>query len=95
MNEITSDKPQGGWLLLLLVVVAFLFGVHDIVDHDVWWRLKAGEWIRANGTVPTFDPFSTHPERGEWVDIRWRIQVIQSLLTDYCFVRAEFWGRWI
>lgn len=83
MNEIASDKPQGGWLLLLLVVVAFLFGMHDIVDADVWWHLKAGEWIRANGRVPTVDPFSMHPEPGNWVDLHWGIQVTQSLLTDY------------
>ena len=67
MNEIASDKPQGGWLLFLLVVVAFLFGMHDVVDHDVWWHLKTGEWIRANGHVPTVDPFNMHPEPGEWV----------------------------
>lgn len=84
MNEIKSDKPQGEWLLLMLVVAAFLFGLHDIVDHDVWWHLKAGEWIRANGTVPEVDPFSMHPEPGEWIDLHWGMQVVQSFLVDHC-----------
>lgn len=86
MNEIESDKPQGGWLLFLLFVTAFLFGMHDIVDHDVWWHLKAGEWIRANGTVPEVDPFSMHPEPGEWIDLHWGLQVVQSFLADHCGV---------
>jgi hypothetical protein len=29
-----------------------------VVDPDVWWHLRVGQWVVENGTVPEHDPFA-------------------------------------
>ena len=43
-------------LYTLPVAVALL----PIVDYDLWWHLRTGQWVVEHGTVPVTDPFSQH-----------------------------------
>jgi hypothetical protein len=46
-----------------------------IGDADVWWHLRAGQWIVENHRVPTTDPFSQHGADKPWVDYSWLFEV--------------------
>src|SRR5579885_2146447 len=70
----------GGLLVLLFGAVAFLLACHELRDNDVWWHLRAGEWIRAHGQVPDFDPFSFASADRRWVDLHWLFQVLLALV---------------
>ncbi len=66
-----------------------LFGmaVRNVVDPDVWWHLKTGEYIVAHKAVPHADPFSYTRAAQPWVAHEW--------LTDlfmYALYRVAGWG---
>jgi hypothetical protein len=52
--------------------------VRPILDLDIWWHLRAGEWIVAAGRLPLTDPFSQHGlQTGEpWVAYSWLFEVL-------------------
>ena len=47
----------------------------DAGDPDVWWHLKAGEWILEQGSLPTEDAFSSHGQGNAWTAYSWAAEV--------------------
>ncbi len=45
-------------------------------DTDVWWHVRAGEWILSQGRVPRLDPFTFSSANRPWIDLHWGFQVI-------------------
>ncbi|GEM_PF-420208 len=70
------------WAVLLAVVVAALFACFQLTEYDVCWHLRAGEWILANGRVPTADPFSHTVTGKAWIDFEWLSEILFWLLVD-------------
>ena len=60
--------------LLLLAAVASLR--HPLVDTDLWWHLKTGEWILAHGAVPWQDPFSYTAAGHLWIAYSWLAEIV-------------------
>jgi hypothetical protein len=48
-----------------------------VVDPDIWWHIRTGDWILANHTVPRYAIFSQHSER-PWIAYSWLFDVIVS-----------------
>lgn len=62
--------------LLVVVVGVAAIAVRPAFDSDTGWHLRAGEWIVANGRVPTVDVFS-HTAVGEpWRYPGWLADVL-------------------
>jgi hypothetical protein len=64
--------------LLVLFGVVFSLAVRDrmLMEPDLWWHIKTGEWIWKHGEVPTVDPFS-HSFAGEpWIAKEWLSQIL-------------------
>ncbi|HET6932932.1 MAG TPA: hypothetical protein VFI45_21590 [Candidatus Acidoferrum sp.] len=40
-------------------------------DPDIWWHMRAGEWMFQNHRIPHVDPFSTSTLGRQWVDYCW------------------------
>jgi hypothetical protein len=61
------------WVVLLVLVYAAsaVVTVRPIVDPDIWWHLRTGEWIVENRTVPATDPFSAYGENRPWIAYSW------------------------
>jgi len=66
----------GGAVLVLLAAIAWLLGCQELFDGDVWWHVRAGQWIRDNHQVPTLDPFTFASADRSWIDLHWLFQVI-------------------
>src|SRR5271167_3815506 len=64
-----------GGLVLLMAGAAFALGCQELADADVWWHLRAGQWIWHNHKVPTLDPFTFASADRPWVDLHWLFQV--------------------
>ncbi len=47
-----------------------------ILDPDVWWHLRVGQWICEHRAVPTTDPFSIHGAEKAWVAYSWLYEVL-------------------
>jgi hypothetical protein len=47
-----------------------------IIDPDIWWHLRTGQWIVEHGTVPTTDPFSLYGMGKPWVAYSWLFEVL-------------------
>jgi tetratricopeptide (TPR) repeat protein len=77
-----------GGLFLLLATAAFTLGCQELFDADVWWHLRAGQWILANGKVPRVDPFTFGSADRPWIDVQWLFEVILAAVFTAGRVRA-------
>jgi hypothetical protein len=48
-----------------------------VVDPDIWWHIRTGDWILAHHAVPRYAIFSQHGER-PWIAYSWLFDVIIS-----------------
>ena len=65
-----------GLFVLLWVFLAFHFREKMLMEPDLWWHIKTGEWMWKNGAVPTIDSFS-HSFAGQpWIAKEWLSQAI-------------------
>jgi hypothetical protein len=58
---------------LPLVVTLRPVGV-PVIDPDIWWHLRVGQWVIDHGTVPLHDAFSQ--TGGPWVAYSWLYEVL-------------------
>ena len=67
---------------LIVGAAAFLFLVREpalLNDPDVFWHIKVGEWILANGAIPRVDYFSHTMLGAPWHPHEWLAQLILAL----------------
>lgn len=62
----------GGAVALLAAALAFT----PFESHDLWWHLRAGEWIRAQGRTPTTNLFSFTAPDHPWIPHEWLSEVL-------------------
>jgi len=85
-DEIASQAParrRDWWrasVVAALLALAFLLGCFPMGDFDVWWHLRAGQFILEQGTIPHVDIFTYTNAGGPWIDVCWLFQVILALL---------------
>ena len=46
------------------------------LDPDIWWHLRAGQWIATHGAVPSTDPFSSFGLGKPWVAYSWLFELL-------------------
>ena len=61
------------FLLVSVVLYPVWFTVHyrAVYDPDIWWHLRAGEWVLQNRAVPRFDWLSIAGTGKPWVLYSW------------------------
>jgi hypothetical protein len=66
------------WLALLIALYSLplAFTLRPSIDLDIWWHIRAGEWIVQNQTIPQTDPFSSHGQDKTWVAYSWLFEVL-------------------
>jgi hypothetical protein len=74
--------------VFLTIVFLGLFGmaVRNMLDPDVWWHLKSGEYMVVHKAVPRTDPFSYTRAGQPWVAHEWLSEVLM-----YGLYRAAGW----
>jgi hypothetical protein len=76
-----------------LLPIAFLFGRMDGVptllsDCDTGWHIRTGDWMVANGVIPTHDVFSFSKPNGVWYAWEWLSDLVFSGLNHVGGLRA-------
>lgn len=87
-----SAAPQL-WTIQLVqsAVLAILFAgpalmcVHAAcaADPDIWWHMRAGEWILQHRTAPHVDGFSGPLSGKAWLDYSWLFELIVAKLYQW------------
>jgi len=57
--------------MTILVIFLGLFFFRPVEDGDIWWHLKAGEYIAQEKQVPSIDPFPFQNEQTPWILTQW------------------------
>ena len=63
-------------LLAALYAIPAVASIQPVIDPDIWWHLRTGQWIVEHGSVPTTDPFSVHGMGKPWVAYSWLFEVL-------------------
>ena len=63
-------------LLVLLYCLPIFLVMRPIIDPDIWWHLREGQWIVSHHAVPTTDPFSTYGVGRRWIAYSWLFEVL-------------------
>ncbi len=80
-NSIETINNILGWMLISLVFLLLItFLVREVSGFDVWFHLKAGQWIVENCRVPACDMFSYTASENQYLDSHWLFQVILYLV---------------
>jgi hypothetical protein len=65
------------WALYAVVIVVTVRPVGEpVLDPDIWWHLRVGEWVVNNAAVPANDPFSLPGQEKTWVAYSWLYEVL-------------------
>ncbi len=76
MNKSESLRPLNIFLFLSAIIPVYLMAVVKIGDYDIWFHLKAGEYILETGRLRHMDPFSyTNPDL-PWIVHSWLSAVV-------------------
>ena len=54
----------------------FAMAARNVIDPDVWWHLKTGQYIVEHKNVPHTDPFSYTRAGQPWVAHEWLSEVL-------------------
>ena len=82
-----SEPARLAALVALYSFLAVLFlRAFYVVDPDIWWHLRTGDWILAHRAVPATDPFSAYGMGKPWVEYSWLFDVISAV----AFARLGF-----
>ena len=81
-RDATAVPVRAAWtsrwvlMLVLLYVAAATFALKPIIDPDIWWHLRTGQWVVDHGSVPHTDPFSMYGADRPWVAYSWLFGVL-------------------
>ena len=79
-TDVSSTHAWSDRLIVaLLGLAALLLGFEVILDTDIWWHVRAGEWILSHRRVPWLDPFSFASADRPWIDLHWGFQSALAL----------------
>ncbi len=66
-------------MLVALYAIPILTAVRPIadpvLDSDVWWHLRVGQWVCEHRTVPANDPFTWYGRDRPWIAYSWLFEV--------------------
>ena len=85
-----ADRYAQMAVLVVLLAAPALICLHSAVvnDPDIWWHLRAGEWIVRHHSIPQVDAFSSVNAGKAWPDYSW----LYELLTFGLFERFGLMG---
>lgn len=64
----------------ILFISLFAMSTRTVLDADVWWHLRTGQWIVDNRTIPHEDPFSLNFQGESWTAHEWLSEIFLILL---------------
>lgn len=63
-------------LTTLLYLIPMIRAMRPVIDMDIWWHLRTGQWIIEHGAIPRVDEFSSYGMGKPWVAYSWLFEVL-------------------
>src|ERR1700730_6726347 len=77
MRAAMKDLLSTRRVFLAVLFIGFLgITARNVVDPDIWWHLKTGEWIAQHRAVPHVDPFSYTRAGERWIAHEWLSELV-------------------
>jgi tetratricopeptide (TPR) repeat protein len=64
----------------LCYLIAFVFGIKQLREPDIWWQLLSGRWMLEHGAITRTDVFSYTMYGHRWVNVKWLYEIFIHLL---------------
>lgn len=64
---------------IIVALCAFVLGMKQLREPDIWWQLLAGRWMLDNGSITRTDIFSYTMQGSQWINVKWLYEVIIAL----------------
>ncbi len=84
-----SQPEQSGTSVVLVVfalvalyTVPIQVALRPVNDPDIWWHLRAGQWICEHQALPVTDPFSQWGADKPWIAYSWLFEVLVYRLYE-------------
>ncbi|MBZ0100082.1 MAG: hypothetical protein K8F30_13435, partial [Taibaiella sp.] len=74
------DKRLTRLPYLLCYLCAFVLGMKQLREPDIWWQLLSGRWMLENETITRTDEFSFTMQGTRWVNVKWLYEVVIASL---------------
>src|SRR5262245_43512644 len=69
-------------IVVLVYCIPTFLAMVPVVDPDIWWHLRTGQWIADHAQVPVTDSFSAYGSGKPWVAYSWLFEIlIYALFT--------------
>lgn len=65
---------------IICYLSAFVIGMKQLREPDIWWQLLTGRWMLDNGEITRTDMFSYTMNGTEWVNVKWLYEVVIAFL---------------
>ena len=88
MNKSGTLKPINIFLFLSAIIPIYLMGVVKIGDYDIWFHLKAGEYILESGKISHLDPFSYANPQLPWIVHSWISAVVFHIVETVAGIKG-------
>lgn len=67
---------------VFLLVISLTISTYSVLDSDMGWHLRTGQWIFSHGTLPLTDPFSVSGQGKPWIAYSWLFEIILALFHE-------------
>ena len=65
---------------IVCYVIAFVFGMKQLREPDIWWQLLSGRWMLEHNAITRTDVFSYTMTGHKWINVKWLYEVIIATL---------------
>ena len=81
---------------LSLCALAFLFGIFELWNVDIWWHLRTGQLMATRiqqgmfpwESVPVKDWYTYTNQNKDWIDLHWGFQILMAVIHQWGGVSA-------
>jgi len=63
-------------IVFVVMLVGCSLGIKELIEPDLWWYMRTGEWIVVNSQVPATDFLSYTHFGVEWINVKWLYEVL-------------------
>lgn len=65
---------------IICYLCAFVLGMKQLREPDVWWQLFSGRWMLENGVIAKTNLFSYTTPGSKWINVNWLYEIVIATL---------------